>query len=74
MSKVQSWENFGHKCVPVIYKSKKRTGKLLGVSAAKDLIMLDPSRTKIESFPAISRTSRLREYFQDLLNAVTLVT
>jgi len=69
MSKIQPWENFGHKLdpttgkpgkcsnIPTTGKPTKCSGKQPGHFMANDFILLDPSKTKIVSRSSIRRTS-----------------
>ena len=59
--------------IPITGKQTKSSGKLYGVFAAKDLLMLDPPKTKMLSYSAMRRTSLVDgEYFRGLSNPVTI--
>jgi len=53
---MQSWENFEHKLDSNIGKATGYSGKPSSFSAAKTLILLDPSKTKMVSYSAMKRT------------------
>lgn len=46
-SKMQSWENFGLSKIPIAGKPTRSSGKQSSVSAAKNLNLLDLSKTKL---------------------------
>ena len=72
-SKMQSWENFAHK-LDSDYRQANKLFWQYGVFAAKELILLGPSKTKMVSYSAMRKTSlgRWKEYFKDLLSTVTI--
>ena len=56
-SKMQSWENLDINSTPLAGKPTKYFRKPSGAFAAKDVILLDPSKTKIVCCSAIAETS-----------------
>jgi len=55
-STMHSWENLGINWIPSAVKAIKCSDKPSSVDAATDLLLLDPSKTKMVSYSAI-RTS-----------------